>query len=100
MAGPTPPAQTYDLLTLGETLLRLSPPGMQRLDQARLFEIGVGGSELNVGCLLARPGPRGAWGSPPPGGPPARPPAGAGPRPRRPYPPLRVRPAGRARACL
>jgi len=36
----------YDLLTLGETLLRLSPPGVQRLDQARLFEIGVGGSEL------------------------------------------------------
>ena len=46
----------YDLLTLGETLLRLSPPGQQRLDQARLFEVGVGGSELNVGCLLARLG--------------------------------------------
>src|SRR5215468_2110588 len=51
----------YDLLTLGETLLRLSPPGQQRLDQARLFEIGVGGSELNVGCLLARLGRRVAW---------------------------------------
>jgi 2-dehydro-3-deoxygluconokinase len=49
---------SYDLLTLGETLLRLSPPGQQRLDQARLFEIGVGGSELNVGCLLARLGRR------------------------------------------
>src|ERR1700736_618545 len=54
-------AQAYDLLTLGETLLRLSPPGVQRLDQARLFEIGVGGSELNVGCLLARLGRRVAW---------------------------------------
>ena len=52
---------TYDLLTLGETLLRLSPPGQQRLDQARLFEIGVGGSELNVGCVLARLGRRVAW---------------------------------------
>ena len=50
------PEGRYDLLTLGETLLRLSPPGVQRLDQARLFEIGVGGSELNVGCLLARLG--------------------------------------------
>ena len=48
----------YDLLTLGETLMRLSPPGMQRLDQASNFEIGIGGSELNVGCLLARLGRR------------------------------------------
>src|SRR5437667_6006230 len=59
----------YDLLTLGETLLRLSPPGMQRLDQARLFEIGIGGSELNVGCLLARLGRRVAWVSRLPEGP-------------------------------
>ena len=59
----------YDLLTLGETLLRLSPPGQQRLDQARLFEIGVGGSELNVGCLLARLGRRVAWVSRLPEGP-------------------------------
>src|SRR6516162_5353201 len=42
----------YDLLTLGETLMRLSPPADQRLEQARLFEVGVGGSELNVGCLV------------------------------------------------
>src|SRR6202035_2483747 len=69
MAGSAPPAQTYDLLTLGETLLRLSPPGMQRLNQARLFEIGVGGSELNVGCLLARLGRRVAWVSRLPEGP-------------------------------
>src|ERR1700739_4345677 len=69
MPGPAPAAQTYDLLTLGETLLRLSPPGLQRLDQARLFEIGVGGSELNVGCLLARLGRRVAWVSRLPEGP-------------------------------
>lgn len=59
----------YDLLTLGETLLRLSPPGLQRLEQARLLEIGVGGSELNVGCLLARLGRRVAWVSRLPAGP-------------------------------
>ena len=59
----------YDLLTLGETLLRLSPPGQQRLDQARLFEIAVGGSELNVGCVLARLGRRVAWVSRLPAGP-------------------------------
>jgi 2-dehydro-3-deoxygluconokinase len=54
-------APRYDFLTLGETLVRLSPPGMQRLDQARLFEVGIGGSELNVACLLARLGRRVAW---------------------------------------
>lgn len=60
---------SYDFLTLGETLLRLSPPGMQRLDQARLFEIGIGGSELNVACLLTRLGRRAVWVSRLPEGP-------------------------------
>jgi 2-dehydro-3-deoxygluconokinase len=54
-------AVPYDFLTLGETLIRLSPPGMLRLDQARALEVGVGGSELNVACLLARLGRRAAW---------------------------------------
>ncbi len=49
--------------------MRLSPPGMQRLDQAHRFEIGIGGSELNVGCLLARLGRRVAWVSRLPEGP-------------------------------
>src|SRR5580693_2092312 len=62
-------AAQYDFLTLGETLVRLSPPGMLRLDQARTFEIGVGGSELNVACLLARLGRRVAWVSRLPEGP-------------------------------
>src|ERR1700683_5083405 len=66
---PPVPGTTYDFLTLGETLVRLSPPGAQRLDQARLFEIGVGGSELNVACLLARLGRRVAWVSRLPEGP-------------------------------
>jgi 2-dehydro-3-deoxygluconokinase len=59
----------YDLLTLGETLLRLSPPGIQRLDQTRLFDVGIGGSELNVGSLLARLGRRVVWVSRLPTGP-------------------------------
>ena len=59
----------YDFLTLGETLLRLSPPGMQRLDQARNFEVGIGGSELNVASMLARLGRRTAWVSRLPEGP-------------------------------
>src|SRR5437870_50063 len=59
----------YDFVTLGETLLRLSPPGMLRLDQARNFEVGIGGSELNVACVLARLGRRTAWVSRLPEGP-------------------------------
>lgn len=62
-------AARYDFLTLGETLIRLSPPAMQRLDQARLFEVAIGGSELNVACLLARLGRRVAWVSRLPRGP-------------------------------
>lgn len=62
-------AARYDFLTLGETLIRLSPPGKQRLDQARQLEVGVGGSELNVACLLARLGRRTAWVSRLPEGP-------------------------------
>ncbi|MBV9827721.1 MAG: sugar kinase [Alphaproteobacteria bacterium] len=63
------PIPQYDFLTLGETLLRISPPGMQRLDQARLMEVGIGGSELNVACVLARLGRRTAWVSRLPEGP-------------------------------
>jgi 2-dehydro-3-deoxygluconokinase len=69
MAAGTAMIPAYDFLTLGETLLRLSPPGVQRLDQARAFEVGIGGSELNVACLLARLGRRTAWVSRIPDGP-------------------------------
>lgn len=64
-----PAAPRYDLVTLGETLIRLSPPGMLRFDQTRNFEAGIGGSELNVGCVLARLGRRVAWVSRLPAGP-------------------------------
>lgn len=69
MPDPAPAMPRYDFATVGETLLRLSPPGMQRLDQTRLMELGVGGSELNVGCILARLGRRVAWVSRLPEGP-------------------------------
>ncbi len=51
----------YDVLTLGESMLRFSPPGMQRLEQAAAFEIHVGGSESNTAVGLARLGLRVAW---------------------------------------
>jgi 2-dehydro-3-deoxygluconokinase len=69
MSDSAPAIPAYDLLTCGETLLRLSPPGMQRLDQARAFEVGIGGTELNVACLLARLGRRTTWVSRLPDGP-------------------------------
>ena len=51
----------YDVVTLGETMLRLTPPGVGRLDQARRFEVEVGGSESNTAVGLARMGLRCAW---------------------------------------
>lgn len=38
----------FDLLTLGEILLRLSPPDNERIVRGDLFEKQVGGAELNV----------------------------------------------------
>lgn len=51
----------YDVITLGETMMRFSPPGMQRLEQAPSYEIHVGGSESNTAVGLARLGLRVAW---------------------------------------
>lgn len=44
------------VITLGEVMLRLSPPTHQRFCQAQSFEVEFGGSEANVGANLA------AWG--------------------------------------
>ena len=51
----------YDVVTLGETMLRLTPPGVGRLDQARRFEVEVGGTESNTAVGLSRLGLRCAW---------------------------------------
>jgi 2-dehydro-3-deoxygluconokinase len=52
---------TYDIITFGETMLRFSPPDLQRFEQAREFEAHIGGSESNVAVGLARLGLRVAW---------------------------------------
>lgn len=54
-------SSNYDLITLGETMWRLSPPGFNRLDSARSLDIQVGGSESNTAIALARLGKRVAW---------------------------------------
>ena len=51
----------YDVVTLGETMLRLTPPGQQLIEQAHTLEMHVGGSESNVAVGLARLGWQVAW---------------------------------------
>jgi 2-dehydro-3-deoxygluconokinase len=41
------------IVTLGEVMLRLSPPGNQRFFQTHSFDVEFGGSEANVGASLA-----------------------------------------------
>ncbi len=50
-----------ELVTLGETMLRLSPLGSLRLEQAAQLEMNFGGSESNLAINLARMGKRVAW---------------------------------------
>ena len=40
--------RNFDLLTLGQVLLRLSPPDNERLSRGDTFVKQVGGAELNV----------------------------------------------------
>ena len=42
------PKRNFDLITLGQILLRLSPLGNERLARSDVFEKNVGGAELNV----------------------------------------------------
>lgn len=51
----------YDVVALGEVLLRLASPAPTRLEQARELSVSFGGTEANVLCALARLGRRTAW---------------------------------------
>jgi 2-dehydro-3-deoxygluconokinase len=42
-----------NVVTFGEIMLRLSPPGFQRFVQARSFDVVYGGAEANVAAALA-----------------------------------------------
>jgi 2-dehydro-3-deoxygluconokinase len=50
-----------DVVTLGEAMIRLSPPDFHRLEQATSFDAKVGGGELNVAVGAARLGLSSAW---------------------------------------
>lgn len=51
----------FDFTTLGETMLRLSVPTGERLDDMRHLRVEVGGAESNVSTALARLGRATAW---------------------------------------
>jgi 2-dehydro-3-deoxygluconokinase len=51
----------FDLLALGECMIRLSPPGRQRIELTPHFEAYAGGGEYNVAYALARYGLRTGW---------------------------------------
>jgi len=53
----------FDLMSLGECMVRLSPPGHGRIEFSPTFEVCVGGGEFNVAYALSRLGMRTAFAS-------------------------------------
>ncbi|MBU2535901.1 MAG: sugar kinase [Chloroflexota bacterium] len=50
-----------DVVTFGETMLRLSPPDYLRLEQTHVLDVNIGGAEWNVAADLSRLGISTAW---------------------------------------
>jgi 2-dehydro-3-deoxygluconokinase len=48
----------FDILALGECMVRLAPPGHGRIEFTKVFEVDVGGGEFNVAYACARLGLR------------------------------------------
>ena len=51
----------FDQVSLGECMIRLSPPGHGRMEFAKMLEVWVGGGEYNVAYALSRLGLRTGW---------------------------------------
>lgn len=51
----------FDIVTFGETMIRLSPPLNQTLEQTATLDVGIGGSESNTAIAASRLGLRTAW---------------------------------------
>ncbi|MFA6467828.1 MAG: sugar kinase [Bacteroidota bacterium] len=51
----------FDVVSLGECMVRLSPPGHQRIEFTPTMEVWVGGGEYNVSYALSRLGLRTGW---------------------------------------
>lgn len=52
---------SFDFITLGETMIRLSPPNFERLARTVTLDMQIGGAESNVAVNLSRLGLRTAW---------------------------------------
>jgi 2-dehydro-3-deoxygluconokinase len=50
-----------DVVTFGETMVRLSPPSYQRLEQTGTLDVNIGGAEWNVAVDVSRLGISSAW---------------------------------------
>src|SRR6056297_405905 len=61
-----------DLVTFGETMLRLSPPDGERLEVSDRLELRAAGAESNVAVAAQRLGADAAWTSKLPDSPPGR----------------------------
>lgn len=51
----------YDLVSLGEVMLRMAPPKYERLRRARQLNVEVAGAQLNIAANMARLGKRSAF---------------------------------------
>src|SRR3954449_10979897 len=52
---------TYDVVSFGETMARLSATAGRRLEETDTLAVAIGGTESNVAVALARLGRRVAW---------------------------------------
>jgi 2-dehydro-3-deoxygluconokinase len=52
---------SYDVVTFGEVMLRLSPPNFKRFEQTESFNANAGGAEMNVAVACARLGLNSAY---------------------------------------
>ena len=56
-------SEQFDVFTFGETMIRFTPPGYERLEDCVRFDVKIGGTESNMACALARLGLRVSWAS-------------------------------------
>ena len=60
MIGPAS-RRGFDVITFGETMIRLNAPGFGRLEEATTLDVRIGGSESNTAVALSRLGLKAAW---------------------------------------
>ncbi|MCX6018789.1 MAG: sugar kinase [Chloroflexi bacterium] len=51
----------FDVVTLGESMIRLAPPNFERISQAVSLDIQIGGAESNVAIALSKLGFHTSW---------------------------------------